>query len=58
MTFRLDHAWVWDFWFADDGDTFHMFYLHAPKSLGDPELRHVNDRLVLGSYVELVFLQE
>ncbi|MDH6222562.1 glycosyl hydrolase family 32 [Streptomyces pseudovenezuelae] len=45
MTFHLDHAWVWDFWFADDGDTFHMYYLHAPKSLGDPELRHRNARI-------------
>ncbi|MFD5112802.1 glycosyl hydrolase family 32 [Streptomyces sp. NPDC058391] len=45
MTFRLDHAWVWDFWFADDGDTFHLYYLHAPKSLGDPELRHRNARI-------------
>ncbi|BCL25816.1 glycoside hydrolase family 68 protein [Streptomyces aurantiacus] len=45
MTFHLDHAWVWDFWFADDGDTFHLYYLHAPKSLGDPELRHRNARI-------------
>ncbi|MFB2600011.1 glycosyl hydrolase family 32 [Herbiconiux sp. P17] len=42
MTFSLPHAWVWDFWTARDGETFHLYYLHAPKSLGDPELRHRN----------------
>ena len=42
MTFSLADHWVWDFWIADDGDTFHLFYLHAPMSLGDPELRHRN----------------
>ncbi|MGX5682501.1 glycosyl hydrolase family 32 [Schumannella luteola] len=42
MTFTLDSHWVWDFWLADDGDTFHMYYLHAPQSLGDQHLRHRN----------------
>lgn len=45
MTFELEDHWVWDFWFADDGDTFHLYYLHAPKSLGDPQLRHRNARI-------------
>lgn len=44
MAFTLDDHWVWDFWLADDGEDFHMFYLHAPKSLGDPDLRHRNAR--------------
>lgn len=42
MTFERPDHWVWDFWFADDGDKYHLYYLHAPKSLGDPELRHRN----------------
>lgn len=42
MTFTLDTHWVWDFWLADDGDLFHLYYLHAPKSLGDQHLRHRN----------------
>ncbi|MQS07102.1 glycoside hydrolase family 68 protein [Streptomyces alkaliphilus] len=42
MTFALDDHWVWDFWVADSGDLFHLFYLHAPRSLGDPDLRHRN----------------
>lgn len=41
---RPDH-WVWDFWLADDGNQFHLFYLHAPKSLGNPDLRHRNARI-------------
>ncbi|PPB48020.1 glycosyl hydrolase family 32 [Arthrobacter pityocampae] len=45
MSFALTDHWVWDFWHADDGDTHHLFYLHAPKSLGDPELRHRNARI-------------
>ncbi|NEM92024.1 glycoside hydrolase family 68 protein [Galbitalea soli] len=42
MTFALDDHWVWDFWLADDGDLFHMYYLRAPKALADPQLRHRN----------------
>lgn len=42
---RLDDHWVWDFWFAWDGDRHHVFFLKAPTSLGDPDLRHVNARV-------------
>lgn len=45
MPFSLTDHWVWDFWFADDGEQFHLFYLHAPRSLGDPHLRHRNARI-------------
>ena len=37
---RLDDSWVWDFWTADDGEQYHLFFLHAPKSLNDPDARH------------------
>jgi beta-fructofuranosidase len=37
---RLTDAWTWDFWLADDGRSYHLFFLTAPRSLGDPELRH------------------
>ena len=40
MTHRLDDKWVWDFWFAQDGCDYHIFYLQAPRSLIDPNLRH------------------
>jgi beta-fructofuranosidase len=33
-------AWAWDLWTADDGERHHLFYLTAPRNLGDPELRH------------------
>lgn len=36
----LDRHWVWDFWLADDGEHFHLFFLHAPQSLGDEARRH------------------
>ena len=45
MGFNLPDHWVWDFWLADDGERHHLFYLHAPKSLGNPDLRHRNARI-------------
>lgn len=45
MSFSLDGFWIWDLWVADDGEQFHLYYLHAPKSLGDQELRHRNARV-------------
>jgi beta-fructofuranosidase len=42
MTLSLPDHWIWDTWYARDGDTWHCFFLKAPKSLGDPELRHFN----------------
>ena len=38
----LEDRWVWDSWVADDGDDYHLFYLQAPRSLGDAGLRHAN----------------
>ena len=40
MSLRLAERWLWDFWFAGDGQDVHVFYLQAPRSLGDPGLRH------------------
>jgi beta-fructofuranosidase len=37
---RLSSSWVWDFWLADDGDRYHVFFLKASRALGDPERRH------------------
>jgi beta-fructofuranosidase len=33
---------LWDFWTIRDGADYHLFYLQAPRALGDPELRHWN----------------
>ena len=35
-----DGFWVWDFWLADDGERFHLFFLKASRALLDPERRH------------------
>ena len=37
---RLEDHWVWDSWIADDGDVYHLFFLQAPRKLGDPGMRH------------------
>jgi beta-fructofuranosidase len=40
MALRLPDKWVWDFWLAHHGGQHHIFYLQAPRSLSDPDLRH------------------
>lgn len=40
--FDLADEWVWDIWVVDDGSSYHLFFLKAPRSLKDPDLRHVN----------------
>lgn len=42
MALRLPDRWIWDFWLARDGDSYHLFFLQAPRSLPDPDLRHWN----------------
>ena len=38
----LKDKWVWDFWLCREADMHHLFYLQAPRSLGDERLRHHN----------------
>ena len=38
MVIAIDGKWIWDSWYAKDGDTFHGFFLQADRSLGDPDL--------------------
>lgn len=40
MGFSLPHDWVWDAWYVQDGPTTHMFFLKAPKAVGNPDHRH------------------
>lgn len=54
MGFNLSDHWVWDFWLADDGARYHLYYLHAPKSLGNPDLRHRNARIGHATSTDLV----
>jgi beta-fructofuranosidase len=37
---RLDDSWLWDFWLADDGDRYHLFFLFAARALQDERRRH------------------
>jgi beta-fructofuranosidase len=39
---RLPDKWIWDSWYAFDGEFYHAFYLHASRALGDPNRRHRN----------------
>ncbi|MFN8619788.1 MAG: family 43 glycosylhydrolase [Chloroflexota bacterium] len=39
---RPADRWAWDHWLVDDGSSYHLFFLQAPRSLGDPDLRHMN----------------
>ena len=36
----LADAWTWDFWLADDGESYHVFFLRASRALSDPHRRH------------------
>lgn len=54
MAFSLPGHWVWDFWLADDGAHYHLFYLHAPHALGNPDLRHRNARIGHATSTDLV----
>jgi beta-fructofuranosidase len=55
---RLNDSWVWDFWLADDGRTYHMFFLKAPRSLGDPDLRHFNVTIGHATSADLIHWAE
>ena len=35
----VDH-WVWDSWYVDDGNDYHMFFLRASRALLDSDRRH------------------
>jgi len=58
--FALPDSWVWDFWFVDDGERYHLFFLYASRALHDPDARHyrasighaVSDDLVTWKRVE------
>ena len=45
MTLFFSDKWIWDFWFAKDGSDYHIFYLQAPRNLGDEQLRHWNSSI-------------
>lgn len=42
MVIALENDWIWDSWYAHDGERWHAYFLKAPKSIINPELRHFN----------------
>jgi beta-fructofuranosidase len=36
----LPDSWTWDFWIADTGQEYHLFFLRASRALHDPDRRH------------------
>ena len=42
MVLALKDQWIWDSWYAHDGQRWHGYFLKADKALGDPDLRHFN----------------
>jgi beta-fructofuranosidase len=51
---RLEDAWIWDSWIADDGERYHLFFLKAPRALEDPGLRHTAAAIGHASSLDLV----
>lgn len=42
MVLSLHDKWIWDFWLAQDGPDWHIYFLQADNTLPDPEMRHRN----------------
>jgi beta-fructofuranosidase len=53
MGLRLEDAYVWDSWVADDGDRYHLFFLTAPRA-GGPGARHAKAVIGHATSIDLV----
>ena len=42
MVLALKDKWLWDFWLAQNGEDWHIYFLQADNRLADPEMRHRN----------------
>ena len=52
--FRLPDSWLWDFWLAEDQGVYHLFFLHASRSLHDPDRRHLRAAIGHATSTDLV----
>ena len=51
---RLPDSWIWDFWIADTGIEFHVFFLRASRALHDPHRRHLRASVGHAVSVDLI----
>lgn len=60
MTFIPDDHYLWDFWFAPrkSGEPYHLFYLQAPRSLSDSDMRHAVATVGHATSTDLVHWEE
>jgi len=52
--FRLPDSWLWDFWLAEDQDTYHLFFLYASRALHDPDRRHLRAAIGHATSTDLI----
>jgi beta-fructofuranosidase len=52
---HLPDSWTWDFWVADTGTEYHLFFLYASRALHDPDRRHA--RASIGHAVSTDLIQ-
>ena len=52
MSFKHSDLWFWDSWYAKEGDTYHGYFLQAPKSLVDPDARRARIVEELITYIK------
>lgn len=51
---ELPDSWTWDFWLADTGEEYHLFFLRASRALLDPDRRHLRATVGHAVSVDLV----
>lgn len=56
--FRLPDSWLWDFWLAEDDDTYHLFFLHASRALHDPDRRHLRAAIGHATSTDLIHWEQ
>jgi beta-fructofuranosidase len=54
MGFELSGNYVWDYWIARDGKTYHLYCLTAPRTPEHPDLRHLSARIGHASSENLI----
>ncbi|MGV1004718.1 MAG: glycosyl hydrolase [Candidatus Nanopelagicales bacterium] len=53
MPLEVPEFWIWDSWIAQDGPTYHLYFLQAPRALGEGHLRHTAAQIGHASSLDL-----